>query len=217
MASILFKVVKICNSQFKYNYLKNTKHFLNFLFHFCNLHQILNIWKKGMIAIANVFTKLQTVKILVRPLSKKCLFRTRFESQHVEASRIPAKSPWERFCHVFSSFSGKVILQMSHLVLVKVSQILGKSRRECFCHVFSSSSRIFIWEMSPQVVGEILGVSVNTMIADDKYLVQDYENSQLLIQMQLCEKGKKFSQFFVPFLKSTDIFKHFEGNDIHLR
>ena len=135
-----------------------------------------------MFVIANVFAKLQTVKNLVRTLSKKRCFRTRFNSQHM-----------------------------------KVSEILGKSWRECFCHVFSSSSRIFIWKMSPQVVGEILGVFVNTLIADDKYPVQDYENSQLLIQMQLCEKGKTFSQFFVPFLKSTDIFKHFEGNDIRLR
>ena len=135
-----------------------------------------------MFVIANVFAKLQTVKNLVRTLSKKRCFRTRFNSQHM-----------------------------------KVSEILGKSWRECFCHVFSSSSRIFIWKMSPQVVGEILGVFVNTLIADDKYPVQDYENSQLLIQMQLWEKGKTFSQFFVPFLKSTDIFKHFEGNDIRLR
>ena len=37
-----------------------------------------------MIVIANVFPKLQTVKILVRPLSKKRRFRTRFDSQHVK-------------------------------------------------------------------------------------------------------------------------------------
>ena len=67
--------------------------FLHFLFHFWNLHQILNILKKGMIVIGNAFLKLQTVKILVRPLSKKRRFRTRFDSQHVKASQILAKSP----------------------------------------------------------------------------------------------------------------------------
>ena len=34
----------------------------------------------------NVFRKLQTVEILVRPLSKQRRFRTRIESQHVIAS-----------------------------------------------------------------------------------------------------------------------------------
>ena len=99
------------------NYLKSEMAFLNFLFHFLNLHQILNILKKGMIVIGNAFLKLQTVKILVRPLSKKRRFRTRFDSQHVKASQILAKSPWECFYHVFSSFSGNFICKMSPLVL----------------------------------------------------------------------------------------------------
>ena len=80
------------------------KSFSNFLLHLRNLHRILNILTKKMIVIANVFPKLQTVKILVRPLSKKRRFRTRFDSQHVKTSEILAKSPWEHFCHVFSSF-----------------------------------------------------------------------------------------------------------------
>ena len=61
------------------------KLFLEFLFHFWILHQILNILKYKMIVIANVFPKLQTVKIFVRPLSKKRCFRTRFDSEHVKA------------------------------------------------------------------------------------------------------------------------------------
>ena len=43
-----------------------------------------------MILIANVFPKLETVKIFVTPLSKKRCFRTRFDSQHVKASQILA-------------------------------------------------------------------------------------------------------------------------------
>ena len=57
--------------------------------------------------------------------------------------------------------------------------------------------------MSPLVISEILEVFVNTLTADDKYPVQDCENLQLLIQMQLSEKRKTFSEFFVPFLEST--------------
>ena len=56
-----------------------------FLFHFWNVQQSLNILEKNMIVIANGFLKLQTVKILVRPLSKKRRFRTRFDSEHVKA------------------------------------------------------------------------------------------------------------------------------------
>ena len=51
------------------HYLKNEKNFLKFLFDFWNLHQFLNIFKKKMIVIANVFPKLQTVKDLVRTIS----------------------------------------------------------------------------------------------------------------------------------------------------
>ena len=67
--------------------------------------------------------------------------------------------------------------------------------------------------MSPLVLGEILGVFVNTLTADGKYPVQGCENLQLPIQMQLSEKRKTFSEFFVPFLESTSNFKHFEKKD----
>ena len=79
MASILFKIVRISNSQFKCNYLKNGNLFLNFSFQFWNLNQILNIFKTRMIVIANVFPKLGTAKILLRPLSKKCRFSILFK------------------------------------------------------------------------------------------------------------------------------------------
>ena len=48
--------------------------------------------KKRIIVIANVFSELQAVKILIRPLSKKRRFGTRFDSQHVKASQVLAKS-----------------------------------------------------------------------------------------------------------------------------
>ena len=48
--------------------------------------------KKNMILIANLFFKLQTVKDLVRPLSKKQCFRTPFESQHVKGCQTVVKS-----------------------------------------------------------------------------------------------------------------------------
>ena len=71
-----------------------------------NLHQIFNFLKKMMIFIANVFPKLQTAKMLLRPLSKKRRFRTSFDSELVKASEILAKSPGEHFDHVPHHFQG---------------------------------------------------------------------------------------------------------------
>ena len=61
ITTILFRIVRICRSLFKSSYLKNEKHFLGFWFHLCNPHQILNIFRKKKILIANVFSKLGTV------------------------------------------------------------------------------------------------------------------------------------------------------------
>ena len=66
---------------------------------------------------ANVFQKLQTVKNLLRPFSKKRSFRTRFDSEHAKASQILAKSPSKHFYYVFPSFSGKLIWKISSLML----------------------------------------------------------------------------------------------------
>ena len=64
--------------------------------------------------------------------------------------------------------------------------------------------------MSPAVLGEILGVFLNILTSNGKYTVQDVENLQLSIEIQLSEKRKTFSQFFVLFVESTSNFKHFE-------
>ena len=103
MTSILLDIVKICSSLYKCNYFKKENFFLTFLFHLWNLPQILNILEKNVIVIANVFPRLQTVKDLVRPLSKKRRFRTSFGSQHVKGSQTLVKYAWERFYHIFLS------------------------------------------------------------------------------------------------------------------
>ena len=130
MASILLKVVRIFNSQLKCNYLKNKKLFLIFVFDFWILDQILNILKEKVIVIANVFPKLQTVRIFVRKRSQEHRFRTGFGSQHVKVSELLAKSSWECFYHVFLSFSVKLIWKMSPLVL---GEILGAFANTLTC------------------------------------------------------------------------------------
>ena len=108
--------------QFKCNCLKNEKLFLAFLFLLWILHQIWNTLKEKMIVIANVFPKLQTLKSFVRKPSQEHPVRRSFGSQHVKASEMLPKFPWEPFDHICLSFSVKLIGKISPLVL---SEILG--------------------------------------------------------------------------------------------
>ena len=86
------------------------------MFHFWKLHQNLNILKKKMIVIAILFWKLQTVKDLVRPLSKKHRFRTSFETQHVKLCQTLVKSASEEFHQIFSSLWENLIWKVSLLL-----------------------------------------------------------------------------------------------------
>ena len=68
---------------------------------------------------------------------------------------------------------------------IKGSQLLVKSAWEHFDHLFRSLWGEMTWKISPLLSLEILGVFVNTSTSNDKYLVRDYENLQVPIQMQL--------------------------------
>ena len=120
MTIILFKIVRICHSRFKCNYLKNEKVFGNCLFHFWNLSQILNILEKKVIVHANVIPKLRTVKNMVKPLSKKSLFKTSFDSQHVKGSQTLVKFVWEHVYQIFQSLWGETILKISPLLICEI-------------------------------------------------------------------------------------------------
>ena len=113
ITSILFRIVRICRSLFKSSSLKNNKHFLAYLFKLWNLHQILNIFKKKKIVIANVFPKLATVQGLLTPLTIHHRLKTSFDSQHVKRYQTLLKSSWEHFYHIFSSLWGEIIWKIS--------------------------------------------------------------------------------------------------------
>ena len=113
ITSILFRIVRICRSLFKSSYLKNKRHFLAFLFHWWNLHQILNIFKKKKIVIAHVFPKLATVQGLVTPLTIQRRLKTSFYSQHVKRFQTLIKSSWEHFSHIFWSLWEEIIWKIS--------------------------------------------------------------------------------------------------------
>ena len=122
MASIMFKVVRICNSQLKCNYLKKEKLFLDFFFHFWIVHQILKTLKEKMIVIANIFLKLQTVKISLE-ISLKSTVSAQALAVNMWKHRKWLLNFHERpFITFFLSFSLKLIWKISPLVL---SEILG--------------------------------------------------------------------------------------------
>ena len=98
--------MRICSSLFKCNNLKRKKLFLSFFFQFWNLHHGLNIFIKKKFVIANVFPKLQIVKDLVRPLSKKRRFRNSFDSEDVKGSKRLVKSAGELFYYIFYHSEG---------------------------------------------------------------------------------------------------------------
>ena len=113
ITSVLFGIVRILRSLFKSSSLKNKKHFLGFLFHLWNLHQISNIFRQKKIVIANVFPKLATVQGLVTPLNIQRRLKTCFDSQHVKRYQTLVKSSWVHFYHIFSSLWEEIIWKIS--------------------------------------------------------------------------------------------------------
>ena len=105
--------MRICRSLFQSSYIKNKKHFLGFLLHLWNLHQILNLFKKKKIVIGNVFPKSATVQGLVTPLTIQRSLKTSFDSQHVKLFQTLVKSSWKHFYHIFSSLWGEIICKIS--------------------------------------------------------------------------------------------------------
>ena len=65
MTSILSLAEEIYCNISRYNYIRNEKHFLNFFWHFLNLDLILNISKKKITLVADVFLNLGTPKNVV--------------------------------------------------------------------------------------------------------------------------------------------------------
>ena len=80
-----------------------------------------------MIFIAVVFPKLQTVKDFVRPCSKKCRFRTHFDSQYVKASPERVKSASKNFYHIFLPVFEKLICKISPLIICEILLSFGKT------------------------------------------------------------------------------------------
>ena len=84
----------------------------------------------------------------------------------------------------------------------KRAQPLFKSASETFYHIYRllpvklSCKKSLLW------IFQILGLLVNTLATDEKYLVLNRDNLTVPSQMQLSQEQHFFSEFFAEFLKS---------------
>ena len=78
----------------------------------------------------------------------------------------------------------------------KRAQTLLKSASQHLSHIHRSLPRKLSWKKSLLLTCKILGLLVNTLAADGKYLVIDRDNLKIPVQMQLSHKQKTFSEFF---------------------
>ena len=91
MTSTHSAICRIFCNNFKGFYLKNRRVFLDFLFHFWNVHEIQNILKKRMSFLALIFPKLLFRKEVATGTSRRSGFRTPFGNQHVNGFQTPLK------------------------------------------------------------------------------------------------------------------------------
>ena len=63
------------------------------------------------------------------------------------------------------------------------------------------------------MIHKILRLLVNTLIVEDKHYLLNRDDLTQPIQMQLYQKQKIFSEFFLAFLKSVLNFKHLPKKD----
>ena len=63
------------------------------------------------------------------------------------------------------------------------------------------------------MIHKILRNFVNTLIVDDKHYLLKRDNLTQRIQMQLYQKQKKFSEFFLAIIKSILNFKYLPKKD----
>ena len=83
----------------------------------------------------------------------------------------------------------------------KRAQALLKSASQHY-HIHRSLPRKLIWKKSLLLTCKIFGLHVNTLAADEKYLVLHRDNLLTPIQRQLSQQQNTFPQFFGAFLKS---------------
>ena len=84
----------------------------------------------------------------------------------------------------------------------KPAQALLKSTLQHLDDIHRSLPRKLSWKKSLLLTCQILGLVVNTLAPDEKYLVLHRDNFTIPIYIQLSMKRKTFSESFASFSKS---------------
>ena len=120
MKSILFLIEIIYSNIVRCNNLRNKKFFPIFFLHFENLHPILNIFKKDMTLIANIFLNLGTPKNVIRQMSQKPRFRGPFDKWHDKRAETLLKSERQHIYHIYWLLWRQFSWKKSLLVIYKI-------------------------------------------------------------------------------------------------
>ena len=135
----------------------------------------MNIFKKKMTLIAEVFPKLRSPKNKVRSMSIKSRFKGSFKKQHGKCAQTLLKFAWQNLYHIYWSLWRQLTFKNFLLVICKISKLFP-----------------------------------NTLSADGKYSLLNWDNLMQHIQMQLSEKRKAFPRLLSAFLKSSLNFEYFQ-------
>ena len=83
----------------------------------------MNIFKKKMTLIAEVFPKLRTPKNMVTSMSKKSRFKGSFGKQHGKRAQTLLKFAWQHLYHIYWSLWRQLTCKKSLLVTCKISRL----------------------------------------------------------------------------------------------
>ena len=82
----------------------------------------MNIFKKKMTLIPNVFSKFRTPKNMVTSMFKKSRIKGSFGKQHGTRAQILLKFAWQHFYHIYWSLWRESTFKKSLLVICKISR-----------------------------------------------------------------------------------------------
>ena len=87
----------------------------------------MNILKKKMTLIAEVFPKLRTPKNMVTSMSKKSRFKGSFGKQHGKRAQTLLKFAWQHLYHIYWLLSRQLTCKRSLLVICKISRLFSNT------------------------------------------------------------------------------------------
>ena len=83
----------------------------------------MNIFKKNMTLIAEVFANLRSPKYKFRSISIKSRFNRCFKKQHGKRAQTVLKSAWQSLYHIYWSLWTQLTFKKSLLVIWKISTL----------------------------------------------------------------------------------------------